>query len=165
MLTYNLCFVRRGDQILMLNRRKAPLMGLWNGVGGKLEPGELPDEAMRRELQEETGLVTVDSLRFAGIVTWNTEGAARGGMYVYIAEVPGGTLAEAPLETDEGLLAWKKVDWICDPDNRGIAGHVRFFLPPMLSGQEPQEYFCTFHEGKLLGVEARPLEGVYGTVC
>lgn len=30
----------------------------WNGVGGKIEPGEAPHEAMVREFQEETKIVT-----------------------------------------------------------------------------------------------------------
>jgi 8-oxo-dGTP pyrophosphatase MutT (NUDIX family) len=31
-------------------------LGLWLPAGGHLEPGELPDEAARREVEEETGL-------------------------------------------------------------------------------------------------------------
>jgi 8-oxo-dGTP diphosphatase len=33
------------------------MLGLFNGVGGKIEPGELPLTAMIREFTEETGLV------------------------------------------------------------------------------------------------------------
>jgi hypothetical protein len=39
-LRYTLCFLTRGDQVLMLHRRRPPNQGLWNGVGGRLEPGE-----------------------------------------------------------------------------------------------------------------------------
>lgn len=37
MYQYTLCFIERGDAILLLNRQKAPWMGCWNGVGGKIE--------------------------------------------------------------------------------------------------------------------------------
>jgi 8-oxo-dGTP diphosphatase len=30
--------------------------GKWNGVGGKIRPGESPDECVKRETKEETGL-------------------------------------------------------------------------------------------------------------
>ena len=43
--------------------------GKWIGVGGKFEKGETPEECMRREVREETGL-QIDSYRYCGIVTF-----------------------------------------------------------------------------------------------
>ena len=43
--------------------------GKWIGVGGKFEWGETPEECMRREVREETGL-WVDQYRYCGIVTF-----------------------------------------------------------------------------------------------
>jgi hypothetical protein len=54
MLKYNICFVKRGDEILLLNREKASWMGCWNGIGGKLEPMETPREAMIRFMLNDT---------------------------------------------------------------------------------------------------------------
>ena len=41
-LLYTLGFIRCKDnnKILLLNRNKSPWMGLYNGVGGKLQSGE-----------------------------------------------------------------------------------------------------------------------------
>jgi len=47
--------------LLIRKQRPASQAGKLNGVGGKLEPGEEPIDAMVREFQEETGLVTLPS--------------------------------------------------------------------------------------------------------
>ena len=45
-----------GREWLMCLRRKDPYKGLYNLVGGKVEPGETGEEAAYRELAEETGI-------------------------------------------------------------------------------------------------------------
>jgi 8-oxo-dGTP diphosphatase len=46
----------RARVLLIRKKRPAWQAGLLNGVGGKLEPGESSEQAMRRECHEETGL-------------------------------------------------------------------------------------------------------------
>jgi len=43
--------------------------GKWNGLGGKLEPGETPEECAIREIYEESGL-KVKNLTLKGIITF-----------------------------------------------------------------------------------------------
>ena len=50
-------FVRdREGRYLVLQRALEPFRGQWDLPGGFVEPGETPEEAIRRELAEETGL-------------------------------------------------------------------------------------------------------------
>ena len=71
-----LCYVIRGDQVLMLHRVKKKNdinHDKWIGIGGKFLPEESPDECLLREAWEETGL-TLTSWRCRGVVTFlNTE--------------------------------------------------------------------------------------------
>ena len=53
-------FNKEKDSVLFCKRIKDPYKGLYNFVGGKVEPGESSDEAAYRELQEETGISSKD---------------------------------------------------------------------------------------------------------
>jgi 8-oxo-dGTP diphosphatase len=100
-----LCYVRNGEQTLMVHRvKKAQDMhlGKWNGLGGKLEPGETPEECARREIQEESGLEVAD-LTWKGLLTFpgfsNDEDWYA---FVFVATVVDGPLIDSP----EGDLKW-----------------------------------------------------------
>ena len=50
-------FDPRGRRVVLIIKKKPKWQeGLFNGVGGKIESGEDPYEAMQREFREETGL-------------------------------------------------------------------------------------------------------------
>lgn len=51
-----LCYIEYADRLLMLQRNKPPFEGHWTAPGGKLQDGEDPRNAIRREVMEETGL-------------------------------------------------------------------------------------------------------------
>jgi 8-oxo-dGTP diphosphatase len=48
--------VMAGDQVLLVKRGRAPAKGIWSIPGGAVEVGESLEEALKRELEEETGL-------------------------------------------------------------------------------------------------------------
>ncbi len=107
-----LCYLECGDEYLMLHRTKKKNdenHDKWIGVGGKFEANESPEDCMRREIFEETGL-TVTDYRYRGIVTfvsdiYETE-------YMHLFTVTNWT-GEAR-ECDEGELAWIKKQKLFD---------------------------------------------------
>ncbi len=159
MITYNICFVRRGNELLLLNREKPSWMGCWNGVGGKLLPGEQPRQSMIRELSEETGLSEHDvmKLTFKGLITWSSDRSGLGGMYVYVAELPAHHPYAVPVKTAEGVLDWKEISWVLHPDNQGVAANLPRTLPQLL--QEGCYWFhMDYQAGQLLSNSCHAIE-------
>lgn len=62
-----LCFVIHGDYVLLIHRQHEPDAGFWNAPGGKIDRGEDPLDAARRELREEAGIEP--PLEFRGVAT------------------------------------------------------------------------------------------------
>ncbi len=100
-----LCYVRRDGRTLMLlrNRKKDDYHeGKYNGLGGKFEPGESPEQCMRRELLEESGLQAVES-RLNGMITFPTfDGTNDWYVFIYTITDTEGDL----IDSDEGELHW-----------------------------------------------------------
>jgi 8-oxo-dGTP diphosphatase len=101
-----LVYVRDGDRTLMLHRNARPddtHFGKWNGLGGKLEPGESPDACMRREVLEESGL-TVEEAELKGFLTFpDFDGRHDWYAFVFLVTRTSGTLGADP---PEGSLSW-----------------------------------------------------------
>lgn len=146
MYKYTVCFVKNGNNILMLNREKSPIMGVWNGVGGKIEKGETPDEGALREVFEETG-IKVERYFSKGTVSWETSNSELDGIYVYLYEVTNHLKLETPNKTREGILDWKSIDWILNPINLGIAEMVSQYLPVLLN--KADNYSLKYQDGHL----------------
>jgi len=157
MIGYNICFIRQGDRVLLLNRNKPSWMGSWNGIGGKLEAGETPRESMLREMQEETGLIP-ERLYFKGLVTWVVDAEKVGGMYVYAAELSEETSYPTPIGTEEGILDWKELAWILHPENRGVAYNIPKSIEKILCDVRCYEHICVYQNGELLQHESVPIE-------
>jgi 8-oxo-dGTP diphosphatase len=49
-----------GGQVLVAQRTGGSMAGLWEFPGGKIEPGETPEVALARELDEELGIAITE---------------------------------------------------------------------------------------------------------
>lgn len=111
MVNTTLCYITRGNDVLMLHRNKKKHdvnEDKWIGIGGKFLPEETPDECLLREAKEETGL-TLTQWKCRGIVTFLTNGDWDGEyMYLFTADGFEGELKEC----DEGDLQWVSRDFL-----------------------------------------------------
>lgn len=155
MLKYTICFIRKRDKLLLLNRNKSPNMGMWNGVGGKIEQNESPQEGVIRETLEETG-ISLQEVKYAGDVTWDSN-RGNAGMHVFIADLPKVIDLYTPITTREGVLEWKDIDWVLDKDNIGVVGNIKMYLPKILAGQYMLEHKFVYRDGKVLDYCTSPL--------
>ena len=100
-----LCYVKRDGKTLMVHRNKKPNdihVGKWNGLGGKFEAGETPEECIKREVKEESGLVIAHP-RLHGLLVFKNFKDNDWYVFVYTASEFEGELLEA---SPEGTLEW-----------------------------------------------------------
>lgn len=114
-----LCYIDNNGSWLMLYRNKKPddpNEGKWLGIGGKIEPGETPDECNKREVLEETGLILLNQT-FHGVIKFRATTYEDEDMYLYSSGdfEPADEAAKERFRTegiyelpecDEGELRW-----------------------------------------------------------
>lgn len=115
---------------------------MWNGVGGKLEPGESPLEACLREVAEETGYEPLE-LAPAGVMSWDSFSEPDQGLYLFVGVAPPGE----PAACDEGELRW----WpLKDVERSGdVVAWVRTMLRDVVGGAALRHHFVFAPDGTI----------------
>lgn len=108
-----------GEHLLLL-RAKAPNLGVWSPIGGKLETGigESPFECAVRETHEETGLeiTTADLHLFAMIAEKAYEGQSHWLMFLFRCRQPIAALPPEILEGRFGFFSRAEIDVLPIPE-------------------------------------------------
>lgn len=130
MILATLCYVKQDGKTLMVHRNKKPNdihEGKWNGLGGKFEAGETPEECVWREVREEAGLV-IQNPRLHGLLMFPNFKGNDWYVFVFTAREFSGELIESP----EGRL-----EWIDDDRLTGLTlwESDRIFLPWLEEGK------------------------------
>ncbi len=103
-----LIFLFQGEKILLLkgSPQKRLWANLYNGVGGHVERGENIYNAAKRELLEETGIIT-DNLWLCGVTMIDASEQVGVGIFVFKGVLDLETTQETKtLVSKEGILEW-----------------------------------------------------------
>jgi 8-oxo-dGTP diphosphatase len=97
------------ERILLIRRGHEPEAGRWSLPGGRIEPGETDEQALVREVREETGLEVVPGA-LAGAVDRPAPGGAVLVIRDYAATITGGTLAAGDDAADARWFSVRELD-------------------------------------------------------
>jgi len=104
-----LCHIIDGDRLLLKKANRGISKGKWNAAGGKIEPGETPEQGAIREVLEETGL-SVINLTNHGPLNFHMDGKKDLSFVVHLFSTKSfdGELKSS----EEGEVKWFDVDKI-----------------------------------------------------
>lgn len=139
-------YLEKNNQYLMLyrNKKKKDInKNKYIGVGGHVEKGETPDEAIVREVKEETGLDLL-SFRKRGLVYFVLNGYEEE-MYIYTSLDFKGKL----IECNEGELSWVDKEKVL---SLPIWEGDKYFLKHLLEDDEYFEMRLIYEDDKLIQV-------------
>lgn len=146
MLQTTLCFLMKDNQICLAMKKRGFGAGRWNGIGGKLDPGENIIQATIRELEEEIVVKTQPNFLikvglfkfyFKNNPDWNQD------MHTFFIRQWRGE----PQETEEMRPQWFELKNI--PYDKMWVDDIHW-LPRALAGQNLEGEFYFSDEGKTL---------------
>lgn len=139
-----LAYIEQSDSYLMLFRNKKEKdinANKWIGVGGHIEPGETIEQALYREIKEETGLDVI-SYEKRGLIHFNY-GELSEIMHLFVIKEVKGEL----IECDEGTLQYIPKSEVL---NIPIWEGDRIFLKKILSNDPYFELELNYQQDTLV---------------
>lgn len=133
-----LLFLVREHQVLLAMKKRSHGAGKWNGVGGKIQPGETPIQAATRECREEIQVSPL-SLTQKAVLHFTQEpyvdDYSNIDTYVFVCTTWDGT----PTETEEMAPQWYAH---ADVPYESMWPDDVFWLPEVLAGRSCEGWFA-----------------------
>ena len=143
-----LLFLIKDDQLLLAMKKRGFGVGRWNGVGGKIEPGETVEQALVREAHEEIAVTPVVYEKVAEITFHENDGQTVSDMLVHVYTC--GEWQGVPMESEEMAPQWFlqtelpfHTMWPDDP----------FWLPQILAGEHLKANFSLDSDDHIINKE------------
>ena len=141
-----LCYLQKNDSYLFLYRNKKENdlnEGKWIGVGGHIEKGETKEDALKREIKEETNL-DIHSFIYHGEIIFKNDDYEEV-MYLYTSDDFLGEMKPC----DEGELHWVKKK---DIMNLNLWDGDKVFLPLLIEGKKDIKLTLIYSGKKLVKI-------------
>ena len=126
----------------MIRKKRGLGAGKINGVGGRLERGELPLAGILREAREELGITLIEPLKWGELHFQFLDGYC-----LFCTVFVAGRFHGEPIETDEALPVWFDLEQLPFDE---MWEDDRLWLRQMLDG-EPFSGFFVFDGEKMVG--------------
>ena len=128
-----LCLVRDHERILMIRKKRGLGAGKINGVGGRLERGELPLAGILREAREELGITLTDPIKRGELHFQFLDGYS-----LFCTVFVASRFAGTPIETEEAVPLWFD---LCQLPFNEMWEDDKLWLPQALEGKSFRGYF------------------------
>jgi 8-oxo-dGTP diphosphatase len=147
--TLGYVFSPDGRRVLMIHRTARPddaHLGKYNGLGGKIDPGEDVIAGLRREIREEAG-IECETVRLAGTVSWPGFGEHGEDWFGFVFRIDRFSGQPWP-ENDDGPLEWVALGRVLElPLWEGD----RFFLPLVFADGKQFHGVMPYRDGRPVG--------------
>jgi ADP-ribose pyrophosphatase YjhB (NUDIX family) len=111
--------VEKDGELLLVRRKRPPYLGSWTLPAGFVEYEEDVETTVRREIEEETGLI-VEPRGVFGVYSYFDDPRQNGLLVIYRAETVGGTLRAGDDASEARFFAPEAL-----PEEIGFAAHRR----------------------------------------
>lgn len=123
-----LMFLVKGEEVLLIEKQRGIGAGKINGPGGKIDPGETPEQCVIREVKEELCIDVVDPIKM-GELFFDMDSMPNIHCHVFTSSAYEGV----PTATEEAIPLWSKVSEI--PFHK-MWEDDQYWLPDMIRGRK-----------------------------